>query len=89
MLIEPWGHPDPPEITPAILKEEGAATEAAGAASGRGLARERVAKASAVNVCLMLRCVGDLLFNINTDSKEKGSCVWNIEVVDLEVAVLM
>jgi hypothetical protein len=60
MLIEPWGHPDPPETMPAILKEEGAAAGAAGAASGRGVARERVARASAVSVYLMLRFVGNL-----------------------------
>jgi hypothetical protein len=51
MSMEPWGHPEPPETTPAILKEEGAV---AGAASGTGLARESAARASAVNVYFIL-----------------------------------
>ena len=51
MSMEPWGHPEPPETTPVILKEEGAV---AGVASGRGVARESAARARAVNVYFML-----------------------------------
>jgi hypothetical protein len=53
MSMEPWGQPEPPETTLAILKDDGEASR-----RSTGLANESAARAREVNVYFMMLVFG-------------------------------